>query len=133
MKKLLILILILSGLNSYAQELTCKDFMNGEFLIPADSLVPISYKILRSNSKQIEIGEDGIKTVINIKYIDDCNYILTYNSEENDYDELSEYINASGGVKVQVLEIKGDTLIYSGLVKNDSLNYEMTGKMIKLK
>ena len=106
--------------------------MNGEFKIPKDSLVKKSYKIIKLNGKQTEIDEDGNKTVIDIKYIDNCNYVMTYNLKENDFDELSEYINASGGIKIQVQEIKGDTLIYSALIKNDSINFETKGKIIKL-
>ncbi|EHQ02132.1 hypothetical protein [Gillisia limnaea] len=131
MKKLLLLLSILTSFSSCAQELTCADFKEGEFLIPADSLNPESYKISRKNGTQLELDENGDEIKINIKYKDDCNYILTYQESQN-LDDLANYINNSGGIHIKVLEIKGDTLTYSGLIKNDTLSYEMPGKLIKL-
>ena len=133
MKKILVSTLLICGFSSCAQELTCADFTNGEFLIPADSLDAQSYKVTRKNGRQIELDEKGNETLIDIKYKDDCNYILTYNEDSENLDEMARYINASGGIKVEVLEIKGDTLFYSGLIENDSLRYEMPGRLVKLK
>ncbi len=65
--------------------------------------------------------------------MDDCNYILTYDTKLNKLDELEQLINDSGGVKVEVLEIKGDTLYYNGILKNDTLLFEQPGRIIKLK
>ena len=131
MKKLLVLLLISTSFSSCGQELTCADFKEGEFLIPADSLNPESYKISRKNGKQIELDQNGDEIKIDIKYKDDCNYTLTYQESQN-LDELAKYINKSGGIHIKVLEIKGDTLTYSGLIENDTLSYEMPGKLIKL-
>ena len=133
MKKIIVFTIIICGFSSCAQDLTCADFKNGEFLIPADSLDAQSYKVTRKNGRQIELDEKGDEILIDIKYKDDCNYILTYNEESKNLDELARYINASGGIKVEVLEIEGDTLTYSGVIENDSLRYEMPGKLVKLK
>ncbi|WP_240032185.1 hypothetical protein [Psychroflexus aestuariivivens] len=133
MKKVLVIALLIFGFSSCTQELTCADFKTGEFLIPADSLYAKSFKVIRKGGQQIEFDEKGDKTLVDIKYKDDCNYVLTYNEDSNNLDESNKYINASGGVKVEVLEIKGDTLFYSGVIENDSLRYEMPGKLVKLK
>ncbi|MCY2686796.1 hypothetical protein [Salinimicrobium sp. TH3] len=133
MKKNLVSALLICGFSSCAQEKTCEDFKTGEFLIPADSLNAESYRITRKNGQQIELDEKGDETLIDIKYKDDCNYILTYNENSNNLDELARYINASGGIRVEVLKIEGDTLTYSGVIENDSLRYEMPGKLVKLK
>lgn len=132
MKKLLFLLSALTTFISNAQDLTCADFKNGKFLIPADSLVSESYVVTRDNGKQIEIDENGNKIQIDIKYIDNCNYILTYNPNSQNLDDLARYINASGGVRIKVKKIKGDTLSYIGVIKNDSIYYEMPGKLIKI-
>lgn len=132
MKKLLTLFILLFGLNAIAQKLTCADFKNGEFLIPGDSLNQETYKVTRSNGKQIEVDKSGDKILADIVYINDCRYILTYDSNSSGYDEISQYINDSGGLRIEVLEIKGDTLFYNGVIKNDSIRYEMPGKIIKL-
>ena len=83
------------------------------------------------NGKQIKLDQSGDEIKIDFKYKDDCNYTLTYQESQN-LDELANYINKSGGIHIKDLEIKGDTLTYSGLIENDTLSYEMPGKLIKL-
>lgn len=132
MKKILFLLFSFTTFVSSAQDLTCADFKNGKFLIPGDSLNPETFIVTRNNGKQIEIDEDGNKIQIDIEYINDCNYILTYNPNSKNLDNIARYINASGGVKIKVTKIKGDTLSYIGVIKNDSIYYKMPGKIIKL-
>ncbi|MDT0622036.1 hypothetical protein [Croceitalea vernalis] len=133
MKKLLILLFLGIGLSSCGQDLKCADFKNGTFLIPGDSIYPISSNIIRKNGRQVEWEKEGDSTHAVIKYLDDCNWVLTYDTELNVLDELEQLINDSGGVKVEVLEIKGDTLFYNGILKNDTLRFEQPGTIIKLK
>jgi hypothetical protein len=133
MKKLLILLVLCFGLCSCGQDLKCADFKNGTFLIPGDSIYPISSNIIRKNGRQVEWEKEGDSTHAVIKYLDDCNWILTYDTELNVLDELEKLINNSGGVRVEVLEIKGDTLFYNGILKNDTLFFEQPGTIIKLK
>ena len=128
-----ILLLDLVGFNSCAQSLTCDDFKNGSFLIPADSLVAKSYKIERRSGQQIEFDEKGNKSIIDIKYIDDCNYILTINPNSPKKLKSERLINEAGGINVKVTEIKGDTLFYIGRLENDTLQFEQPGRIIKLK
>ena len=133
MKKIIFLLLITIGLTSCGQDLKCADFKEGEFLIPGDSIYPISSNIIRKDGRQVEWGKVGDSTHAIIKYLDDCNWILTYDTELNVLDELEILINNSGGVKVEVLEIKGDTLFYNSILKNDTLLFEQPGTIIKLK
>ncbi|TLF44742.1 hypothetical protein [Maribacter aurantiacus] len=133
MKKLIILCLLLNGLTSCAQDLKCADFKNGTFMTPGNSNFPYQGTIIRKNGKQIEWSTQSSDTTqINIKYLDDCNYVLTYDTELNELDELEKLINDSGGMRVKVLEIKGDTLFYNGLLQNDTLRFEQPGLMIKV-
>ncbi|KSA12089.1 hypothetical protein [Maribacter dokdonensis] len=102
-------------------------------MTPGISNFPYQGTIIRSNGKQIEWStQSSDTTYINIKYLDDCNYVMTYNTELNELDELERLINDSGGVQVKVLEIKGDTLFFNGLLQNDTLRFEQPGLMIKL-
>ena len=133
MKKILTALIVLSGLTSCGQDLNCTDFKNGTFMTPGDSIFPYQGTILRKDGKQIEWSTESTDTTyINIKYLDDCNYVLTYDSELNVLDELDKLINDSGGMQVEVLEIKGDTLFYNGVLQNDTLRFEKPGTMIKL-
>ncbi len=102
-------------------------------MVPADSIISKSYIIVRQNGKQIELDDDGNKTFINIEYIDDCNFILTKDEKLNELDKVDQLVNDSGGMQVTVLEIKGDTLIYNGLLENDTLRFEQKGRIIKIK
>ena len=102
-------------------------------MTPGDSVFPYQGTILRNNGKQIEWStKDSDTTYLDIKYIDDCNYIITMNTELNKLDELDKLVNDSGGMKVKVMEIKGDTLFYNGVLENDTLRFEQPGLMIKL-
>ncbi|WP_396632132.1 hypothetical protein [Maribacter sp. R86514] len=134
MKKLIILCLSITGLTSCAQDLKCEDFKNGKFITPGNSTFPYQGTILRDNGKQIEWSTESADTThIDIRYLDDCNYVMTYNTELNELDNLEKFINDSGGMQVKVLEIKGDTLFYNGLLQNDTLRFEQPGLMIKVK
>ena len=134
MKKNLILVLLLASvLQAYSQNLTCKDFHSGTFLIPADSLVRESYTVVRENNQQIEYDKEGVKSIVDIEFIDECNYIMKANPKSEKFDAMAKYVNDSGGVKVSILEIRNDTLFYMGLLENDSIRYEQPGLMIKLK
>tara|TARA_R110002049_G_scaffold61931_2_gene166030 strand:+ start:87 stop:215 length:129 start_codon:yes stop_codon:yes gene_type:complete len=42
-------------------------------------------------------------------------------------------VNSSGGIEIEVLEIKDDILFYNGTFKNDTLVFEQPGTIIKLK
>ena len=100
MKKNLILVLLLASvLQAYSQNLTCKDFHSGTFLIPADSLVGESYTVVRENNQQIEYDKEGVKSIVDIEFIDECNYIMKANPKSEKFDAMAKYINDSGGVK----------------------------------
>ena len=133
MKKIVVPLFIILALFSCKQALNCADFKNGTFLIPGDSIYPISSKVIRNNGRQIEWDSNKDSIYANIKYIDDCNYILTYDTKLNELDEIEQLINDSGGIKVETLGIKGDTLFYMGILKNDTLTFKQPGRIIKLK
>ncbi|MEJ6791503.1 MAG: hypothetical protein QNK89_01870 [Lacinutrix sp.] len=133
MNKFLIICTLFFTFNSFSQNLNCEDFKEGEFLIPADRYNPTSFKVIRSNNQQIEIKENGEELLIDIKYTDKCNYILTSNPNSDLHDEIAQIINDKGGVKVEMIEIIGDKLFYNSYIKLDDKNFSIPGKLIKLK
>jgi hypothetical protein len=133
MKKIVILLIFVIVLFSCEQVKTCADFKNGTFLIPGDSIYPVTSKIIRENGRQVEREKPGDSTHAIVKYLDDCNWILTYDTQLNELDKLELLINDAGGVTIEVLKIKGDTLFYNGILKNDTLLFEQPGRIIKLK
>ncbi len=85
--KILCLIILLISLNSHAQQLSCVDFKEGQFYVPADEETLLSYDIIRNGTEQIEIvedpnnllGSDFNKTAyVKIEWLDACTLRLTY-------------------------------------------------------
>lgn len=118
---------------SCAQDLKCTDFHDGQFLVLADSIYSESSKYLRKGKRQVEWNKPGDSIYANVKYIDDCNWILTYDNQLNELDEIEKFINESGGMHLETIEIRGDTLFYNGILKNDTLNFVQPGSILKLK
>lgn len=133
MPKFTITCLILICLMSCAQDLKCTDFHNGQFLVLADSIYSESSRYSRKGTRQVEWSELGDSVYVNVKYVDDCNWILTYDTKSNELDEIEKLINASGGMQLETIEIRGDTLFYNGVLKNDTLNFVQPGSILKLK
>ena len=133
MKNIIVVLTLFSSINLCAQDLNCKDFKEGLFVVLADSIYSESSKYSRKKSKQIEWGEKGDSIYVNVKYLDDCNWVLTYDSDLNKLDELEEFINASGGMYLETKEIRGDTLFYNGILKNDTLPFSQPGAILKMK
>ncbi|MEP3228087.1 MAG: hypothetical protein ABJN61_11640 [Flavobacteriaceae bacterium] len=133
MRKYLFLALVLIVQNTFSQDLTCKDFKNGEFLILPNAYDLNTLRVTRQNGKQIETNESGNDLLVNIKYVDDCNYFLSYDPETEGFDDVSEMINKAGGLRISMTKIVGDTLYYKSVFKNDTINYVRNGRMVKLR
>ncbi len=135
--KLLLIVLILIGLNSSAQELTCADFKIGQFYIPEtkelakytvvenDSIsefayIPDSsikkYIVIREKNVQIEwkngIGNGNPEYEI-IEWIDDCTYRLTYDASKFELSEDKKWINNNNGIVVSKRKIEKKCLFYT--------------------
>lgn len=57
-KKTLLICLIFFSLNSFCQDLKCKDFHNGTFNITVTEPVESKWKIIRKGNKQTEIIDE---------------------------------------------------------------------------
>lgn len=120
---------------TYGQELTCKDFKLGKFVIPEahelknytikskystyvyepenDSATQ-RYIVIREKNKQIEwrngIGNGNPEYEI-IEWIDECTYRLTFD-ESKHLDNKMKWINSNNGLLVSKTKIEGKCLFY---------------------
>ncbi len=133
-----ILILLLFVFTSCAQEVTCVDFKNGEFYVPADEETPFSYKIIRSGNKQIEvlqdpenkIGDDFNKKAFEIiEWIDDCTYRLKYDESKMNLTKNQQFINDNNGILTELIKIEGTCFYYKSTLKVKGEEQRIDGKI----
>jgi hypothetical protein len=135
--KNILLILILLGLNSCAQNLTCSDFQIGEFYIPTTEELKNFTIIKNDNIQDFELQLDSTvtKTVIErkkntqiewtngigngepmfeiIEWIDECTYRLTYDELKMELDENEKWTNENNGIVVTKRRIESNCLFYT--------------------
>jgi hypothetical protein len=138
--KILLLTLILIGLNSCAQELTCSDFKNGNFYVPADKETLLTYKLIRTGNQQTEIvedpentrGTDYNKTAYEIiEWIDDCTYRLKYDESKMKLTEYQKFLNDNNGVLNELVKIKGKCFYFKSTLNVNGETQVMNGKICK--
>ncbi len=133
MKKIL-LIIFLIGFDSFAQDLTCKDFKEGAFVVPADSITKISYEIIRKGNTQKEIVSDPEFKQVSfgkIKWITDCSYKTNYDTTKMKLTKYQEFINKNGGVLVEMIKIKGKCFYFKSMLKIGDKTERIDGKLCK--
>lgn len=108
LKKLLSVLMLLIGIISYSQNLTCKDFKEGAFYTPIvrlnDSLV---INIIRKGNTQIETKQSvelDEKSYTLIERIDECDYRIKYDESKMKLDEDQQFINNNGGLLVEKIK-----------------------------
>lgn len=151
-----LLIIILIGLHSCAQDLTCADFQNGKFYIPAsdkmknytivssDSTKKVvnneqpnfkNYTIIRDKNTQIEWAEGlnvGIPAYEKIEWINDCTYRLTYDKAKTELDDRQKWINENNGIIVSKIKIEGRCMLYKATMTTiDGVETSQNGKICK--
>jgi hypothetical protein len=142
MKKttILLLTLILTGINSYAQELTCEDFKNGSFYVPADKETLLTYILIRNGNQQTEIVEDPKNTLGNdynktayelIEWIDDCTYRLKYDETKMELTEYQKFLNDNNGILTELVKIEGKCFYYKATLNANGETQIMNGKICK--
>ncbi|MGZ0016947.1 hypothetical protein [Yeosuana sp. AK3] len=142
MKKttLLILTTLLIGLTSSAQELTCSDFKNGNFYVPADNETILGYKIIRNGNQQTEIVEDPeniLGTNFNktayeiVEWIDDCSYRLKYDESKMELTEYQKFLNDNNGVLNELVKIEGKCFYFKSTLNVNGETQFMNGKICK--
>lgn len=141
-------LILLIGLTSNAQELTCSDFKEGTFYIPSteiESKTEIEnkennaetekYIVIRKGNTQTEwtngVGNGNPDYEI-IEWIDDCTYRLTYDDSKYELDAEKKWINDNNGIVVKKTKIIDNCLIYvSTLTMNDGQKISQNGKICR--
>ena len=154
--KLLLITLILIGLNSCTQDLTCADFKIGKFYIPEtkeiakytvtenDSISELTDKRDTSIEKYIIIRKKNTQTEWRngidygnpeyeiIEWIDECTYILTFDASKSKLDEEQKWVNKNGGILVSKIKIENKCLFYTAtLTTNEGKKISQDGTICK--
>jgi len=126
-----------------AQEADCHDFRTGSFYIPPSDELPISYRVIRTTTEQIEtiIGSPkGLVKEINqkpqygiLQWIDACSYLISFDASKGTLSETQLMINENNGVLIELLHREEDCFTFkSTFVKGDQ-NISFLGKQCKEK
>ena len=130
-----LIVIILLGLNSSAQILSCSDFQNGTFTIPKDSNNEYEYILIRDGNTQMEVIEiDDKKFTIygSIEWINECSYVLKYDDSKMTLTEELQFVNDSGGIVTDLIKIEGNCFYYkSVLIIDGKETQRIDGKFCK--
>ena len=130
---LCIVVILLTSATSFGQELKCKKFRTGTFIIPGDSIVPQS-KLIRNKTTQVESLSAKESTELDIVWIDDCNYVLTISKStpESKISEVEKLIDKEGGLRIEMLRTAKDTVFFRAVAKINGVDYPIDGYQIKV-
>lgn len=105
MKIILTSFLLLFSVFSFSQDLDCSDFKTGVYIIPADEISKTPHTLTRTKKHQIEEDGTGDKIYTNIKWVNDCTYVLMFNEEltTRPITESEKLLNNNGGVRVEII------------------------------
>ena len=142
MRNLLLACCLVFTTVNFGQEkkLTCKDFKKGTFYSPVETESPEKYIIIRNDSIQTEeiLNKSDItdsrrhKTIHGkLKWINDCDYIISYDKTKMIFGETEKFINKHGGVKTEMIKIKDKCYYYKSSLSVDGKTQVMKGKICK--
>lgn len=133
-KRLLcIFVLVMISVSSFGQELKCKKFKTGTFIIPGNENVPQS-KLIRSKTSQTESISANESVELDIVWVDNCNYILNLSKStpEEDLSEVEKMIAKEGGLHIKMLRTAKDTMFFRATVKIEGVERPIDGYQIKI-
>jgi len=123
MKKIILLLFLVTITTSYSQDKKCTTFINGKFKYENPEYA--NFIVTRNDTIQTEV--DDVKNISvegSVKWLSDCNYVLTYTKVN-----LPSLQNLIGRkVKVEIKEIDGKKI--TCLSKMDDIVLEL--QMIKI-
>ncbi len=142
MKKTLFFItLILLGLKVASQNLDCKDFKNGTFIVTIEQPSRIVSKVIRRGNNQTEIilekakelENSGLpnKVLLKLNWIDKCTYVITLNPAKSKSKGYNKFINDNGGILVEKIKIEDRCMYYRSTLKIEDESIVTYGKMCK--
>lgn len=134
--KILLLTLILIGLNSCAQELTCSDFKQGKFNVIYEN--GNKFEVVRNGNFQTEIktSENGSveKNKVfyeTIEWIDDCTYRLKIDESKTEMDKMHKLLNKNNGILTEMTKIEGNCFYFKATFNLDGQTEIKNGKICK--
>lgn len=125
-----LIFLIVIGCNSTTKphKLDCSKFRDGVFLTQIDTPYYYRGEITRKGNTQIEKNlETGATATLEVKWINDCTYALTFISEA---DSSLNYLK-NKSLTVEITNISGDTVYTVSHIPGINFNPEI--KMIKIR
>ncbi len=139
---LLIFLSLLFSFSLFCQNLECKDFRNGEFIVQSNNPVPIEYKVTRNGNNQVEEIIEIPQEIVDLgfiiqpsygilKWIDDCNYHLMYDPSIRPLTESEKMVNESGGVTVNIENIESNCSNFRSVSSVNGNEYVIEGIMCK--
>ena len=130
---LCVVVLVMISATSFGQQLKCKKFKTGTFIIPGDSIVPQS-TLKRSKTSQFESISAKDFMDLDITWTDDCNYVLTIKEDtpEEEISEVEKLIEEGGGLRIQMLKTVKDTMYFRAIATIKGTDYPTDGKQIKI-
>jgi hypothetical protein len=129
--------LILFTFKNYGQEMTCADFKNGTFTVPANEIMPLSYTIIREGNMQTEIVHDPNNTLGDdfsknsyeiIEWIDDCTYRVKYDETKMELSEFQQFMNDNNGILTELLKIEGKCFYFKSTLVVEGETQRLDGK-----
>ncbi|MEP2935331.1 MAG: hypothetical protein ABJM06_06410 [Gilvibacter sp.] len=116
--------------STYGQETDCRDFRTGSFYIPPSDDLPISYRVVRTTTEQIETIIGSPKGVVKennqkpqyglLQWIDDCSYRIWFDASRGTLSDTQILINDNNGVLIELLDREADCFSFkSTFIKGD--------------
>jgi hypothetical protein len=126
-----------------AQEEDCRDFRTGSFYIPPSDDLPISYRVVRTTTEQIETIIGSPKGVVKesnqlpqygvLQWLDDCSYRIWFDATKGILSETQLMINDNNGVLIELLSREKDCFTFKSTFVKDDQNISFLGKQCKEK
>jgi len=120
------------SIHAQETEVDCSDLKTGTFIIPADSFVPFSSKIVRKENHQREYISDGSERSSRLKWLSPCSYLMVPSPKKEGEDPEEEIMRQYGGIKVNITSRKGDTIYFTGRFLKAPKEMELNAFMIKI-
>lgn len=125
-----IFVLLLVGINSYAQQTNCEKFKEGVFIDASEEL-GTNVKITRTKDFQFEEYEDSkISIKLEVQWIDDCTYRLIF-IEGNEVWNKKFGKGGNPNLIVNILEVGEDYYLQESHLENNK-NKTYKNKMYKV-
>ena len=126
---------MLLGLNSCTQDLTCMDFKEGIFYIPADEIADKRYTLIRKGNAQIEYTdgiEGGNPKYIVLEWINNCSYRSNYEHSKMELNDSEKFSVINNGIVIEKVDIKGNCMEYiATMTLSDGEEIKQSGKICK--